>query len=143
MRLAFALVAAAVVACSSADDDGDDCAIVGTYSMSTVLESGSCGAGMSGGATTVSSDPAGGYRIEVAGLPGGCHATSVSACKIQSNCDAVILDALNANQRTATVQHSLTFDAAGFKGSLTIAMPPAKSLPSGCLGTYQASGARR
>jgi hypothetical protein len=144
-----------VLACSSADDE-PPCAVAGTYTLTTELESGACElddpskatAQSQGGASTITvssrQDSAGSfYVIEASGLQGGCAAQPAGQCQLQAKCDIQILDALDPNNRMGTFQYSWTFTRTGFTGLNTISLPPANNLSKGCASTLRATGTRR
>lgn len=129
-------------ACASSNG-GSSCQIEGAYAFSSTVESGNCPAG-NGGTTTITKASNGdGYLIEATGGQGACAAKEISACKLQAKCDIVVTDATDPTNNLATVQDSWTFDSAGFKGTVTLFLPPAASQPNGCQGTVRATGARR
>jgi hypothetical protein len=117
--------------------------------MTAVQESGDC---------NIESDPAGvtititarppevtsgaPYAVEAQGLSGRCYAESPGACKIQAHCELVVTDALDPSNDIGTLQYVWTFDTAGFSGTNSVSIPPAKSLPDGCRGTAKATGKR-
>lgn len=140
--VAFASVLALVFGCSSSDDE-PACTIAGTYTMVAAKESGTC-ADTGGAASTITITQAGrDYDIEIQGFQGGCVGTTTAACKLQMACDVLILDALSAANNVGTLQAAWAFDAKGFSGINSISVPPAKSLPAGCFGTFKATGTRR
>jgi len=142
-------VALAMVACSSSGSSSPACKVAGTYTGFLDSQSGTCPSSGSGTVTdTITARPAGAsgpdFILEITGLQGACELNYVdeAACKVQGKCDATITDALTPGDK-GTIQYSWTFDAAGFHGTSTVDLPPAKSLPNGCSGQATVHGTRQ
>jgi hypothetical protein len=131
-----------VVACSSETEEA--CPIVGTYSVVGVSESGDCPDPANQTPTyTISAAQSGGYIVEIQGIRGACTAENTGTCKVQGKCDVSILDAKDPRLATGTFQYAWTFDSGGFRGTASIALPDADSLPGGCTGTVRQTATRR
>lgn len=130
------------VACSSSTD-GDECLIVGTYAVTGASEAGNtCPDSINETTTyTISADGAG-YDVQIQGIQGFCDAQPVTSCKIQGSCAVGVKDAKDPNAK-GTLQFSWTFTEGGFKGSMSVAVPDAASVPGGCSGTSAQTGVRR
>lgn len=147
-----------VTACSSSDDKQESaCPVVGTYTMTGIIESSSPGcadvadAGVdiapSSLAVTITQKPAGAtgseFAIELQGATGACGADLVGGCKLQAKCLIRLTDALDPANATATLQVSWLFNEQGFTGVNANTTPPAQSLPRGCSLTANVTGVRR
>ena len=139
--LAAASLVALLVACSSSTD-GEDCAIVGTYSVLGTIESGNCPDPGSDPVTYTISPRGSVYAVEIQGLGGACAAEQTGTCKVQGKCDLGVTDAKDPNAK-GTFQFSWTFTASGFSGVATVSIPDAASLPGGCSGTVKHNASRR
>lgn len=139
---AVALSPLALACSSSTDDAGPDCQIVGSYNVTITEEAGgTCGPG--GNPTyTISDRGDGTYALEVPGLQGGCVLEDIGQCKAQGKCDLTLLDAADPANATGGVSLSWTFTEAGFTGSNSLVLPPAKSLPEGCTSRYSLAASR-
>lgn len=150
MRFMGMLCAAAVVVACSSSTDGEDCSIVGTYSMTGEIESTTCNFPPGNGAPTtvqVSQAPAeldADYVWSFAGATGSCGLKRVSpgSCKLEGRCPITITDATTANNQ-AQILVSWTFTADGFAGVTTLTAPPVKDNPDGCVQTAKNSATRR
>jgi hypothetical protein len=148
-RSTLVLAAVLIAACSS-DNDGDgapSCTIEGTYSMTAAIESQSegCSDIQAGppSVVTITARPSGNFLVELQGGTGGCAGDLVGTCKVQTKCDVRVSDATDPSNNMGTLQFSWTFDANGFTGLNSAALPPARSLPRGCTFTSNATATRR
>lgn len=147
--LAAASLLALVVACSSSTD-GEECAIVGTYSMTGELESTTCKLppGASAATTVQVSAAAAGEDADFAwsfeGAKGACGLKRVSpgSCKLEGRCPITITDATTADNQ-AQILISWTFTAGGFSGVSSLTAPPFKDNPDGCVQTVRNTATRR
>ena len=139
--LAAALSLLLAAACSSSTD-GEECTIVGTYTVSAETEGGDCPDAKDGMTYTISR-VGDAYGVEIQGLSGGCIADPVGTCKLQGKCDLAISDATDPSNARGTAQYSWTFTGSGFSGSMAISIPPAASLPGGCSGSSRQTATRR
>jgi hypothetical protein len=140
-KIFTALAGAIVVACSSSDA-ADPCPIVGSYSATATVTSGNCQLPAGAVVTDTLTAEGGGYELEITGTTGGCHLSHVTACQLQGKCEVSAADQLNPSD-VGTVQYAWTFDKGGFHGTSTISLPPARSLPGGCMGQVSVQGARQ
>jgi type 1 fimbria pilin len=144
-------VAALSAACSSSTD-GEECPIVGTYSMTGVIESTTCSLPPGDGQpTTVQISRAQeGDRAEFvwsfAGAVGRCGLTRVggaSSCKLEGPCPITITDATDPSNNQGQILISWTFNEGGFEGLSTFTAPPFKDHPQGCTQTAKNTASRR
>lgn len=136
-------IAATILACSSGTE-GDDCAIAGTYAVTGAAETGNTCPDSINETTTYTISPTGDtFAVELQGVQGSCIGRRIEACKIQGKCDLASRDPVSPNNAIGTLQFSWTFVGDGFKGSATVTIPPAVSLPGGCSGTSAQTGVRR
>lgn len=143
MRVAPLLAAGFFVACSSSAE-GEECTIAGTYTVVGAAETGNTCPDTSNAKTTYTVSPAAdAFAVEIQGVQGTCVGRRVGACGLQGKCDVAVKDAVNPLDATGTFQFSWTFDETGFKGSATVDIPAAASLPGGCSGTSVQTGVRR
>lgn len=140
LALAAAVLSTVALACSSSDDSAEDCNMVGTYAVTSTVETGDCPDGAETTYTISANGSA--YFLEVPGIQGGCSLEPIGQCKAQGKCDVVVKDAADPNNSVGGVSFAWTFSAGGFTGSNTMSLPPAKSLPSGCNGRYSISATR-
>ncbi len=140
------------LACSDSKDGtgAPACNPVGTFSVQDTKLSGTCPSDENPGTVTVSSaqGSATDFIIEFQGVSGGCSAQKIGAeCKIQGKCDLTLASPANPQNSTGTLQFSWTFDAAGLKGTSTLAMPASLIGDAGvtpaCGAEYSSSGTRR
>jgi len=142
--IASAVASFAVIACSSSAGEGEACDVVGTYVTTDAKQSGSCpDVGSQPTTWTISSDGAGGYVVETAGIKGGCTAQPVNACKVQGKCDVIVADPIDPAKNQGTIQYSWTFKDGGFTGSTVIFAPASAALKDGCSSEYVSTGVRR
>ncbi len=150
-----ALVAASllvVLAACTSSTEGEDCAIVGTYSMTGEVESTTCKLPQGDGAPTtvqVSAAPPeladqGDYVWSFAGAVGQCALKRVSpgSCKLEGLCPLTITDATTADNQ-GQILISWTFSASGFQGVSTLTAPPFTDHPQGCTQTARNAATRR
>lgn len=136
MKACSALLLLILAGCSSVP-------VEGTYSVLGKRKAGTCGETGSAPTTWTITALDSGYTLEFPGITGGCALREVDgdSAKLQGKCSIDIGDATTSD-RTATLQYLLTFDAAGFKGSVAIHIPPAKSA-SACDGENTLTGTRQ
>lgn len=140
--LAAASLLALLAACSS--DDGDDCPIAGTYTVTGAAESGNTCPDTVNEKTTYTISPSGdAFNVEIQGVQGACIGRKLGACGLQGKCDVAVKDATDPNNAKGTLQFSWTFNPTGFKGTLAVDIPAATSLPGGCAGSSAQTGVRR
>lgn len=140
--LAAASLLVVLAACSSSTD-GDECPIVGTYAVTGASETGNtCPDSVNETTTYTISAVGSGYAVQLQGVQGSCDAQPVASCKIQGSCAVGVKDAKDPNAK-GTLQFSWTFTPDGFKGSMSVAVPDAASVPGGCSGTSAQTGVRR
>jgi hypothetical protein len=149
--LIAASLLALVVACSSSTE-GEDCTVVGTYSMTAEVESTTCKfpPGDNAPATVqVSQAPAeladqADFVWSLGGTTGSCGLKRVSAgsCKLEGRCPLTVFDATTANNQ-GQILISWTFTAGGFTGVSTLTAPPFKDNPDGCTQTVKNTATRR
>lgn len=144
MRFAAgALLVGLSIACSSSTD-GDECMIAGTYAVTGAAETGNTCPDDVNETTTYTVSPTGDtFAVEIQGVQGACVGRRVGTCGLQGKCDVGVKDAVDPQNATGTLQFSWTFAGDGFKGSVTVAVPAAKTLPGGCSGTSAQTGVRR
>lgn len=146
--LVVASLLSLAVACSSSTE-GEECTIVGTYSMTGEVESTTCKFPPGDGApTTVQVSRATEGQEEFvwsfAGTVGRCGLSRVSpgSCKLEGACPLTITDATTANNQ-GQILISWTFTAGGFEGLSTLTAPPFKDNPDGCVQTARNAATRR
>lgn len=131
-----------LVACSSGDES--ECTVVGTYAVLAAAEPGNtCPDPSSTPVTYTISADGPNYTVAIQGTQGLCAAQPAGACKIQGKCDVKISDATNPANGTGTFQFAWSFDTNGFKGSATVQIPDATSVPGGCSGSVSQTATRR
>lgn len=132
-----------MVRCSS--DDAPVCMVDGTYSVTDEIESGNCpDSGPDVVTDTFRTYPDGLVALDIQGAPELTPVGVVNEmCTWTSSGVATVTDALSEDNNKATLQYSYTFNATGFSGILSVAIPPTKDLPNGCTGTARVTGVRR
>lgn len=145
--LVAASLLALLAACSS--DDGEECPIVGTYSLTGEIESTTCNTGSSPAPSTTTiqiqaEEASSGFDFSytVQGTTGRCGLKKVSACKVEGTCPLAINDATTANNQ-GSLQTSWTFSKGGFSGISSLTLPPFKDNPDGCVQTTKNTATRR
>lgn len=141
MRTLFALLMV-MAACSSSSEE--ECPIVGTYTVVGAAETGNTCPDSVNKSTvyTISSAP-NGYAVAIQGVQGSCMAEASGTCKIQGKCDVLARNPTQPGNDRGTLQYSWTFTSAGFKGPMTVTIPPSDGLPGGCAGTSSQTGVRQ
>lgn len=152
LALAAASLLTVLVACSSSTD-GEDCAPVGTYSMTGTIESTTCKLppSNSGPATVQISQAPSELRAEAdfvwsfSGAVGKCplKRTAPGSCKLEGRCPITITDALHADDNQGQLLVSWTFGENGFEGTSNFLSPPFTDNPSGCTQTAKNTATRR
>ncbi len=150
MRSALFLAIPVLIACSSSDDD-PPCAIVGTYTVTSRKESGTCdqvyadviaAAGDTTATYTVSAgaDP-NSFGLNFTGVTGMCPLQKTAACKLEGACE------LTVGSGKGTLQGAYTFTATGFSGVETTSLPAITDTTgkqrAACVQTDQSTGTKR
>ncbi len=152
MRRMFRLFVMSTVAVACSSSDKEECPIVGTYSMTGVVESTTCSlpAGDGSPSTVQVSRAQEGDRAEFvwsfSGAVGRCGLTRVGgsdSCKLEGPCPVTITDATDPTNNQGQILISWTFNAGGFEGVSTFTAPPFKDHPQGCTQTARNTASRR
>ncbi len=135
------VVASIVVGCSSESDPA--CVVDGTYSVTSVRESGDCPEGGGEPVTdTFTTLPDGRVKLEIQGLPDLVPVGRLNGCQWTAALRFIATDATGP-ENVGTLQYSYTFTRSGLSGILSRAVPATPGLPNGCRGTVRVTGTRR
>lgn len=135
---AVAFAFAGIAACAGPTAEG-------TYLVESTPLSGNCKGAHDATWTFRRLDDGAAYALEIPGVAGGCKLSTVDGdeSKLARRCQITLSDGLVPGNVVGTLDYALTFTKDGFEGTVAVELPPAKSLPLGCLGTNRLQGVRR